>query len=349
MINSFYKVIIVGAGPAGISTAINLKKRGVSDVLVVEKHKFPRYKCCAGYVTDKTKQEFKRAGLDIDGCNYSLIKDFNIIYKGKPRLKIDNKFLYTNDHIDRVKLDYAFFALAVKKNIKILQNSAICGHEPQKREIVLTGGIRVGYEYIVFADGASGFGSKYQKHKKKNIAMQMTFESGREDCIEIHFGVTKRGYAWVSSYGGITNVGLTDVFKEKRDYKKIFSEFLISQGFDGDTDNLKAAFTPIGLGSPVIGNTYFVGDAAGACDPFTLSGLRYALQTGESCAAAISSGNKKIYKKYVNKLKRSFNFMKFVQSVFYLKPVLALVFGFLCRCFGKFVSSVFNNCFVNKK
>ena len=35
-------------------------------------------------------------GLDIGECDYSLIKDFKIAYKLKERLKIDNKFLYTN-------------------------------------------------------------------------------------------------------------------------------------------------------------------------------------------------------------------------------------------------------------
>ena len=43
-----YKVIIIGAGPAGISTALNLKELGIKDILVIEKYKYPRYKCCAG-------------------------------------------------------------------------------------------------------------------------------------------------------------------------------------------------------------------------------------------------------------------------------------------------------------
>ncbi|MDE7453301.1 MAG: FAD-dependent monooxygenase, partial [Clostridia bacterium] len=73
-----YKVVIVGAGPAGLSAAINLLKLGESDIFVIERFEFPRYKCCAGYVTAKTKAEYKKLGLDVENCNYALIKDFNI-------------------------------------------------------------------------------------------------------------------------------------------------------------------------------------------------------------------------------------------------------------------------------
>lgn len=347
---NFYKVIIVGAGPAGLSTALNLLKNGVNDVLVIEKRRFPRYKCCAGYITAKTKQEYKKVGLDVENCNYSLIKDFNIFYKNKNRLKIDNKFLYTNDKIDRVELDNAFFELAVSKGIAVAQNTEISAHDIGGNAVTISGGRTVGYEYLVFADGTTGFGSRYRKNKRRNIAMQATFESDRPQSIEIHFGVTKRGYGWVSSYNGVTNVGLTDVYTGKKDYKKIFAEFLKAQGFDAGAENLKSAFTPIGAGQPVYGkNVLFVGDAVGACDPLTLSGLRYGLKTGEYCAKAVACGKLKIYIKHVRGLKRKFMFMRLMQKVFYLRLALFMIFNVFCRCFGGLVSRVFNNFFVNKK
>ena len=54
-----YNVIIIGAGPAGLSAALNLHKGGIRDILVVERFKFPRYKCCAGYITGKTKRAYE--------------------------------------------------------------------------------------------------------------------------------------------------------------------------------------------------------------------------------------------------------------------------------------------------
>ncbi|MDE5990433.1 MAG: NAD(P)/FAD-dependent oxidoreductase, partial [Clostridia bacterium] len=328
----------------------NLYRLGIDDIVVIEKFAFPRYKCCAGYITNKTKTAYEKLGLNLDECHYSLIKDFNILYNSKKRLNIINKFLYTNEKIDRVELDDAFFRLAKDEGIEVFENCAIIAHDMQNNSIKTSDGRELKYEYLVFADGATGFGSRYQKNKKRNIALQMTFESNKEESIDIHFGVTERGYCWVSTYGGITNVGMTDKFVKARDYKKIFSDFSKSQGFDIDTAKLTSAMTPIGVGYPIVNkNIMFVGDAAGACDPLTLSGLRYGLTSGEYCAKSIASSKPIIYKRWIRKLKIKFAFMKFMQKVFYLKPTLGLIFNFLCRCFGKFVSRVFNNFFVNKK
>ena len=345
-----YKVVIIGAGPAGLSSALNLLNSGIKDILVVERFKFPRYKCCAGYITKKTKSEYKRLGLDIENCNYSLIKDFNICYKYRTKLKIKNQFLYTNRKIDRVELDYELFKLAKSRMIKIAEGVRIEGHRLEDNELTLSDGRMIKYENLIFADGTTGFGSKYQKTKKRNIAMQLTFSSDREESIEIHFGKTKRGYGWVSSFDGMVNVGLTDIYNSKINYNKVFAEFLNELKIEADITNLKGAFTPIGINKPLIfGNVYFVGDAVGACDPMTLSGLRYGLKSGEMCAKAISEANSKIYLSYVKKLKIKFNLMKALMKIFYFKPVLCFGFNVFCRLFGKTVSKIFNNFFVNKK
>ena len=47
-----HDVIVVGSGPAGATLAYELAKRGIG-VLVLEKEKLPRYKCCAGGITSK--------------------------------------------------------------------------------------------------------------------------------------------------------------------------------------------------------------------------------------------------------------------------------------------------------
>ncbi|MDE5666870.1 MAG: FAD-dependent monooxygenase, partial [Clostridia bacterium] len=132
MVQHSYETIIIGAGPAGLATALNLIKCGVTDILVIEKHVFPRYKCCAGYITAKTKKAYEELGLNADDCHYSLIKDFKILYNLRSRLKIDNKFLFTNRYIDRVELDYKFFRLATERGIAVLDGVKINWHDIEK-------------------------------------------------------------------------------------------------------------------------------------------------------------------------------------------------------------------------
>lgn len=345
-----YQVIVVGAGPSGLATALNLRQQGVDDILVLEKKTFPRYKCCAGYITNKTKTAYEQFGLDIGACHYTLIKDFNIFYQLRGVQTIPNRFLYTNRKIDRVELDHSFFLLSKMRGIAVWEDTYIECHEPDKNQVLLNQERTVTYEYLVFADGTTGFGSRYQPEKRRNIAMQVTFPADRRDAIGIHFGITPKGYAWVSSYQGITNVGLTDVYTPGRDYRAVFANFLDRLELSCDLRELRAAFTPIGTGLPVMDqNVFFVGDAVGACDPLTLSGLRYSLKSGEKCAQSIRTGNPGRYRRYIRTLGIRFKMMTVLQRLFYRKPILWLTFNVGCRYFSGLMAFAFNHFFVNKK
>jgi len=58
-------VLIVGGGPAGSTCAWQLKKAGL-DVLVIDKHTFPRDKVCAGWVTPAVLES-----LELDAKDYA--------------------------------------------------------------------------------------------------------------------------------------------------------------------------------------------------------------------------------------------------------------------------------------
>lgn len=347
---SHYEVIIVGAGPSGLSTALNLFKNNIKDILIIENKKFPRYKCCAGYITSKTKKEYERLGLNIDKCHYRLIEDFKIYYKYHEKQKIVNKFLFTNKNIDRVELDYTFYKLIKEKGIEIKENAHIINHNIEKNYIKISEKEIISYDYLVFADGTNGYGAKYQKKRKKNIAFQLILNTSRKDGIEIHFGISSHGYGWVSTYKGITNIGLTDVYNSKVNYTHLFQKYLKNIGIKANIKDLTGAFTPIGIRKAIINQKiYFVGDAVGACDPLTLSGLRYGLLTGKKCAESIFKKNNRIYKRCIFKLKVKFIFMQFLLKVFYLKGILFLIFNIGCRFFNRLISYVFNHFFINKK
>ena len=354
MLKDHYDIIIVGAGPAGLACALELKKRGAEGIVVLERFAFPRDKCCAGYITGKTRKAYEAFGLNIDECHYSFIEDFAIFCKGRERQKIQNRFLYTNRGIDRVELDHAFFKLAREKGVRIEENCRVSAIDAQACTVTVNDSQTVGFGKLVLADGTMGIGCKLQEPVKRNIAMQLIFQSGRPDSIELHFGISPKGYGWISSCGGLTNIGLTDEFRKDADYHKLFADYMKGAGFDPDSllndGAVHAAFTPIGVKTPVLDDRiYFAGDALGACDPFTLSGLRYGLKSGQTAAEAIVCGDPGLYRKYARGLRSGFRFSRFLMKLFYTRPVQFLVFNVGCRVFGGFISAVFNNFFVNKK
>lgn len=349
MIKDHYHTVIIGAGPAGLACALTLLEHGIDDLLVAEKYAFPRDKCCAGYITKKTQKEYARFGLDTAECGYTLIKDFALFFKYKRRQKIENRFLFTSREINRVSLDDAFFRLAVSRGVCVAENMPVTSHDIKNSTVVLGKTHTVGYDNLVFADGTLGFGSAYQRDTRRNLAMQLIFKSGLPDGIDIHFGVTRRGYCWVSTFGGVTNVGMTDEYRKKEDYKASFTAFLEKLGLKADTSDLYAAFTPIGVRKPVVGgNIFFAGDAMGACDPFTLSGVKNALTSGEKAALSIAQSDPRPIERCARALKVKFFFTRLVMKTFYLPPVRFLVFNAGCRLFGGAVTFFFNR-FLNKK
>lgn len=64
-----YEIIIVGAGPSGSATALqlsNLAPNLAGKVLLLDKAVFPRPKLCAGGVTMDAEMVLKQLGVNID-------------------------------------------------------------------------------------------------------------------------------------------------------------------------------------------------------------------------------------------------------------------------------------------
>ena len=61
-------VIVVGAGPAGSTTAFYLAQAGL-DVLLLEKSRFPREKVCGDGLTPRAVKALAGMGIDISEKN----------------------------------------------------------------------------------------------------------------------------------------------------------------------------------------------------------------------------------------------------------------------------------------
>src|SRR5215210_1368289 len=74
-------VIVVGAGPAGASTAYHLAQAGV-DVLLLEKAAFPRDKICGDGLTPRAVKQLIGMGFDLDGPGWQKNKGLRIVGAG---------------------------------------------------------------------------------------------------------------------------------------------------------------------------------------------------------------------------------------------------------------------------
>src|SRR3954447_24077301 len=74
-------VIVVGAGPAGASTAFHLARAGV-DVLLLEKAAFPRDKVCGDGLTPRAVKQLVGMGFDLDEAGWQKNKGLRIVGAG---------------------------------------------------------------------------------------------------------------------------------------------------------------------------------------------------------------------------------------------------------------------------
>src|SRR6476620_2212838 len=74
-------VIVVGAGPAGASTAYHLAQAGV-DVLLLEKASFPRDKICGDGLTPRAVKQLIGMGFDLDEAGWQKNLGLRIVGAG---------------------------------------------------------------------------------------------------------------------------------------------------------------------------------------------------------------------------------------------------------------------------
>src|SRR5690606_8403893 len=74
-------VIVVGAGPAGSTTAYHLAQAGL-DVLLLEKTAFPREKVCGDGLTPRAVRQLLRMGIDVEAPGWIKNRGLRIIGGG---------------------------------------------------------------------------------------------------------------------------------------------------------------------------------------------------------------------------------------------------------------------------
>ncbi|MET7637358.1 geranylgeranyl reductase family protein [Streptomyces sp. NPDC005438] len=254
-------VIVVGAGPAGSTTAYHLARSGL-DVLLLEKTAFPREKVCGDGLTPRATKQLVAMGIDIsEEAGWLRNKGLRIIGGGQ-RLQLDWPELASYPDYGLVRkrddFDEQLARQAQKAGARMYERCNV-GEPIVDRNGRITGvHAKLGEEktpvtfhapLVVAADGNSSrlslnMGLHRREDRPMGVAVRTYFTSPRhdDDYLESWLELWDRrgaqdrllpGYGWIFGMGdGTSNVGLgvlntSSSFKEL-DWREILKAWCAS-------------------------------------------------------------------------------------------------------------------------
>jgi geranylgeranyl reductase family protein len=312
-----YDVIVVGAGPAGSTTARRATQAGLN-VLLFDKEPFPRSKPCAGGIRFQVSEL-----LDFDLSSVYQRKISGIAVFSPSGLRAD---CISEDRsmpgrtVMRSEFDYLLLQKAIEAGTTFMDSTeAIDIHETSNEISVTTldGEVHTA-DYVVGADGVNSNVAKqlkfYSGWKKDraSVALEAEVEVGeqkvREICGEpsgydaelllLYFGEFAHGYTWCFPKKTILSVGACcrqDKVKNIRaGFMNWFTRFQRDYQFEGKIISEGAARFPVKPAETLAkGRALLVGDAAGLVDAFTGEGIPEAIQSGILAARALNEAVEK--------------------------------------------------------
>lgn len=308
MINKF-PVIIIGSGPAGVSTALNLYKLSpdlARETLVLEKATHPREKICGGGLSGNTEKLLEELGIELS-IPYVPINHLRLSNGHKP---IDLPQGSFNKIVRRSQFDSMMVEEVRKKKIPIHEQEPAIKVERHGNEVIVTTD-KEDYrtKVVVGADGVYSILRKVEGFVRRNdfarlfevdipvdpqLSIQFQQHIGLVDLSLVSKGV--KGYIWeLPCYiddKPFLNVGIMDGNfdrKHRVNLKTIFKKALKERGIDLSRFKLKGyperPFNPNDVFS--IPNMLLVGDAAGV-DPCFGEGISQSMEYGKIAARVIA-------------------------------------------------------------
>ncbi len=285
-----YDAIVIGAGPAGTTSALKLAEAGLS-VLLLEKQRLPRDKPCGGGLTPKAWRLLPVSAAD-------LVLNNAISVQVRVGNHLSTRFRSTGAAIRMVRrrdLDFRLAESAARLGVEIHEGEALRSLElGPEAQVTSDQGIYRG-KVVIGADGAE---SRVATHLRLPRSRRWMVALEAEEGIDgdplggqaiIDLGVPK-GYAWVFPKGDRYNVGIGSFHPgAARELRPLFYRFVEEMGLSGKFTAPMGHRIPTGPPPNLLhrGNALVVGDAAGVADPFFGEGISYSLFTAHLASEAI--------------------------------------------------------------
>ena len=319
-------VIVVGAGPAGATTACWLADRGLT-VTLLEKSRFPRDKVCGDGLTPRATKQLLRLGIDVSEEAGWLHNKGLRVYGGReepfelpwPELAEFPSFGLVRKRAD---FDELLARRAVERGATLHEDANVRAAVIDDRTGRITGvstkdGRTFTAPLVVAADGnsspiAKSMGLLKDAKRPMGVACRTYFTSPRHDddwmesWLELWDGKPGKsnllpGYGWIFGMGdGTCNVGLGTVAStatsQKLNYRELLQTWLANTpaewGFSPDNQigGISSAALPMAFNRKpaYTRGLLLVGDSGGMVSPFNGEGIPYAMEAGELAADAVA-------------------------------------------------------------
>jgi geranylgeranyl reductase family protein len=309
-----YDAVVVGAGPAGSTTAALLAEAGVR-VALLDRAAFPRPKACAEYLSPEAARVLDRLDVlnAVRAAGAATLSGMRVVsvdgsaFTG--RFRGARPFRGYQDFglaLPRTVLDHLLVEAATHRGAQLLERTAVLelGEQATGRRTLMVRSGRHAFtlsaRVVIGADGlhsrvARAMGVvRWGRRTRVALVTHACDVPGMSDVGEMHVG--HDGYVGLASVGGgVTNVAVVVDRHRLRPAGRSRSQFetLLSR-FPVVADRLRhATWTEEVLGAgPFARRTVratgdrvgLVGDAADFYDPFTGEGIYAALRGGELLA-----------------------------------------------------------------
>ncbi|HXG96748.1 MAG TPA: NAD(P)/FAD-dependent oxidoreductase [Gemmatimonadales bacterium] len=309
-----WDAVVVGAGPAGSATALQLARAGAR-VLLLDRARFPRDKPCSEYLSPESTRVLERLGQDVLGAvaaaSPARLTGMKVV--APSGAAVVGRFATFSYALPRTRFDTILRAGAeaagaeVREGVKVEEvlydRGAVAGVVARD-----TGhGTRDSYRSRIVV-GADGLRSVVARRlgpvhaigpKRVAFTAHVAGVQDVDDVGEMHVG--RQGYVGLGPIGdGVTTVALVVPFAEARRGNRFFDELNRFPGIAGRFDAgrivrhvlatgpfARWSRRAVAAGASGGGSALLVGDAADFFDPFTGQGIYSALRGAELAAAAI--------------------------------------------------------------
>jgi flavin-dependent dehydrogenase len=306
-INNNFDIMIVGGGPAGLSTYLHLQSYApelASRCVLIEKEKYPREKLCGGAVGGWSEDILKNLGIKLN-INSMMIDTIECRFVNKKYIHHEQNYFRM---VQRKEFDHFLATVALKRGLRIHEEETFLDFKRRNNSLIVKTNQNSYYKIkaLVGADGSlsrvrkkinntnignlaptieifSPLNSKFDtEFKEKKVVFDFTpVKEGLQGYIW-HFPFLKENKAFLNH--GIVNFRVHN-YPSAKPMKTLFIEELNKRNIN--EKNI------IFLGHPIRyfskddiiskSNVILVGDAAGI-EPATGGGIHLALSYGEVAA-----------------------------------------------------------------